>query len=692
MSDAQAQQVSSLALRHCSPEQQNIDTVQSSTAISGSGPVSLADVTASTAASAHESAASEKKDDKSVPVRKRLSLACTTCRQRKVKCDGGRPACRTCAKFNWPCIYQPSNRKRGPRPRALALMDGSMPYSTRSHWSIPHAYYPPYAIPGRSPMSPPPPPSQLLVSHFGASHHPEVPQNGASLRIDPAYQHPGGYNYDTYSSYGDYMATTGAIRIRPPPPPSASSSQYAHAPGIYPPMPDAARHSGYGGTPNVHPYARGYQHPPSAGYEAAHGMPPPSQSRFSPHSASGSMPFGRPFPNGGVPDCRIPNTAPPQPPSHYSTHSQTPHSLSPTARFGSTAGDPWRPSGHPGDAKKHEPGLSTGVGQNGAMHEQASPMASPTTGQPSGPGVSPPANSAALHPTAAQNPRADVAAVSVSATAAAATPLLGSPAPQQRMRVLAQQYASAASPYASGMQPSITGAGAHSLAIYARRKADTTAHADNGSNSTMAGSASSMIDAVATSGASYSTDSRNDDSRMVLSSPPQPSSTTQNGILATTTGPGYSSSLATPMSVPIASTASFAKPAYNSQHSSHHTSNAGYVSPGNGSTGRSPREPGSHHAHIPAGAPVSPTMISKPLPFTSNGTLRPRLPPLSEVLGKDYRMVMSPNSSINNNNDNGGSAQNVADKHPMSSSIPLSATAMDHYSQPGLRRRDSFRD
>ncbi|KAI8322977.1 hypothetical protein GQ54DRAFT_258932, partial [Martensiomyces pterosporus] len=51
--------------------------------------------------------AAGKKDDKVAPVRKRLSLACTTCRQRKVKCDGGRPSCRTCAKFNWPCIYQP---------------------------------------------------------------------------------------------------------------------------------------------------------------------------------------------------------------------------------------------------------------------------------------------------------------------------------------------------------------------------------------------------------------------------------------------------------------------------------------------------------------------------------------------------------------------------------------------------------
>ncbi|KAJ2015962.1 hypothetical protein GGH91_002641, partial [Coemansia sp. RSA 2671] len=158
-------------------------------------------------------ASPDNKDDKAAPVRKRLSLACTTCRQRKVKCDGGRPSCRTCAKFNWPCIYQPSNRKRGPRPRALALMDGSIPYSSRPHWAVSHSYYT-YGYPGHSPLSPPPPPPPL---HFAVPHNPDLPLNGAPMQVDPARHQPGSYNHDSYSTYGDFVANTGIIRIRPPP-------------------------------------------------------------------------------------------------------------------------------------------------------------------------------------------------------------------------------------------------------------------------------------------------------------------------------------------------------------------------------------------------------------------------------------------------------------------------------------------
>ncbi|KAJ2383708.1 hypothetical protein GGI23_007088, partial [Coemansia sp. RSA 2559] len=362
-------------------EHQLMGAAHTSNATSTSGSVSR-----STAGAEQEAAASERKDDKAVPVRKRLSLACTTCRQRKVKCDGGRPACRTCAKFNWPCIYQPSNRKRGPRPRALALIDGSMPYSTRSHWSVPHGYYPPYAVSGRSPMSPPPLPPQLMAPHFGIPHHPDIPQNGAPLRLDPAFQQPGGYNYDSYSSYGDYMANTGAIRIRPPPPP-----QYVHSSGAaYPPSSIAMRPgSGYRSPPSAaHPYARSYQHAPSGGYEAAiHGMPP--QSRFAPHDASGSPTFARPFQNG-VSERHAPSMAQPMPPSHYPTHPPPP--LSPPARVdGYAAGEPWRPSGYPADAQKQEQALATGIGPDSSMREQA---ASPATGQQNGlgGGASPPAN------------------------------------------------------------------------------------------------------------------------------------------------------------------------------------------------------------------------------------------------------------------------------------------------------------
>ncbi|KAJ2444142.1 hypothetical protein GGF42_006401 [Coemansia sp. RSA 2424] len=173
-------------------------------------------VLASAASPSPAEASPERKDDKSAPVRKRLSLACTTCRQRKVKCDGERPSCRTCAKFSWPCIYQPSNRKRGPRPRALALMDGSMPYSSRPHWTVSHSYYA-YGYPSHSPLSPPPPPQPQ--PHFAAAHHhhPDQPLNGAPMQVDPARHQPGSYNHDSYSTYGDFVANTGVIRIRPPP-------------------------------------------------------------------------------------------------------------------------------------------------------------------------------------------------------------------------------------------------------------------------------------------------------------------------------------------------------------------------------------------------------------------------------------------------------------------------------------------
>ncbi|KAJ1666836.1 hypothetical protein IW140_002509 [Coemansia sp. RSA 1813] len=671
MSDAQTQHASSrsqaLSLQHRQQEQQIIGTVQSLKPTSVGGSVSSKSMTAA----ARESAATEKKDDKTVPVRKRLSLACTTCRQRKVKCDGGRPACRTCAKFNWPCIYQPSNRKRGPRPRALALMDGTMPYSTRSHWSLPHGYYPQYAIPGRLPMSPPPPPPpHMMGSHFGVPHHPDIPQNGAPLRIDPAFQQPGSYNYDSYSSYGDYMANTGAIRIRPPPPPS--SSQYMHSPGVayHPPSSVAARHNGYSSPHNnVHPYARSYQHTTTSGsYESVHGIP--LQSHFSPRGANCSPPFARPFANGAA-DYHEPNIVPQVPPGgHYSANPQMPPSLSPTTHAGYTPGEEsWRPSGHPGDAQKFEQELPAGIGQNRVMHEQAPPAVSSAAGQqPSGLGVSPPANCATQHT------RMD---------ASTTTPSLGSPTtPQQPMRVSAQPYVSAASPYAAEMHPASAGAETHSLAIYAQKKADMTTHCNNSTKTTMVGSASSTIIAAAAERGDFNAGSHNSDSRMVLSSPPQPTTNTaQNGAAANINMPGCSTALITPMSVPISSTASFAYPAHNPPHYNHLENNKGAAH-------CSPRESRSFTAQATV-ASVSPIAMSRPLPFTSNGTSRPQLPPLSEVLGKDYRQMMSPGNS---NDNNGGGVQDVADKRPVSSSMSLSATGVDHLLQPIPRRRDSFRD
>ncbi|KAI3607634.1 gtp binding protein [Moniliophthora roreri] len=44
---------------------------------------------------------------------KKITVACNFCRSRKLKCDGGRPACGQCVKRTNPCDYQPQNKRRG---------------------------------------------------------------------------------------------------------------------------------------------------------------------------------------------------------------------------------------------------------------------------------------------------------------------------------------------------------------------------------------------------------------------------------------------------------------------------------------------------------------------------------------------------------------------------------------------------
>ncbi|KIK99862.1 hypothetical protein PAXRUDRAFT_822313 [Paxillus rubicundulus Ve08.2h10] len=43
---------------------------------------------------------------------KKITVACNFCRSRKLKCDGGRPACSQCVKRSHPCDYMPQNSKR----------------------------------------------------------------------------------------------------------------------------------------------------------------------------------------------------------------------------------------------------------------------------------------------------------------------------------------------------------------------------------------------------------------------------------------------------------------------------------------------------------------------------------------------------------------------------------------------------
>ncbi|EKM79284.1 hypothetical protein AGABI1DRAFT_39848, partial [Agaricus bisporus var. burnettii JB137-S8] len=43
---------------------------------------------------------------------KKITVACNFCRSRKLKCDGGRPACGQCLKRSNPCDYAPQNKRR----------------------------------------------------------------------------------------------------------------------------------------------------------------------------------------------------------------------------------------------------------------------------------------------------------------------------------------------------------------------------------------------------------------------------------------------------------------------------------------------------------------------------------------------------------------------------------------------------
>lgn len=52
-------------------------------------------------------------DQSELPKTKRI--ACVICRKRKLKCDGNRPKCATCARLGHNCAYDEARRKSGPK-------------------------------------------------------------------------------------------------------------------------------------------------------------------------------------------------------------------------------------------------------------------------------------------------------------------------------------------------------------------------------------------------------------------------------------------------------------------------------------------------------------------------------------------------------------------------------------------------
>ncbi|ORX56064.1 hypothetical protein BCR36DRAFT_280771 [Piromyces finnis] len=48
-------------------------------------------------------------------VRRKVTQACENCREKRVKCSGGRPTCDSCRQLNITCVYNAVTKKRGPR-------------------------------------------------------------------------------------------------------------------------------------------------------------------------------------------------------------------------------------------------------------------------------------------------------------------------------------------------------------------------------------------------------------------------------------------------------------------------------------------------------------------------------------------------------------------------------------------------
>lgn len=55
--------------------------------------------------------------------RKRLPLACISCRRKKIKCSGEKPACKHCVKARTPCVYKTTMRKPAPRTDYMMMLD-----------------------------------------------------------------------------------------------------------------------------------------------------------------------------------------------------------------------------------------------------------------------------------------------------------------------------------------------------------------------------------------------------------------------------------------------------------------------------------------------------------------------------------------------------------------------------------------
>ena len=69
-----------------------------------------------------------------IPKTKRI--ACVICRKRKLKCDGNRPKCSTCARLGHNCAYDEVRRKSGPKRGYVKELEARLGTAFRCQSSV----------------------------------------------------------------------------------------------------------------------------------------------------------------------------------------------------------------------------------------------------------------------------------------------------------------------------------------------------------------------------------------------------------------------------------------------------------------------------------------------------------------------------------------------------------------------------
>ena len=61
-------------------------------------------------------------------------IACVICRKRKLKCDGNKPKCATCARLGHNCAYDEVRRKSGPKRGYVKDLEARLGQYTLNWW------------------------------------------------------------------------------------------------------------------------------------------------------------------------------------------------------------------------------------------------------------------------------------------------------------------------------------------------------------------------------------------------------------------------------------------------------------------------------------------------------------------------------------------------------------------------------